>query len=101
MTGVAVVFLVFDSIIKVRALGVVAVLGTVELVTLALYALPQTSVLGAILMTGFLAGAVAAQLQSGNPRLIRTLLPILLVVLTWGGLLLRDGGLRSLIPQRR
>lgn len=101
MTGVAVAFLVVDSIIKVSALGVGAVLGTVELATLALYALPQTSVLGAILMTGFLGGAVAAQLQSESPDLVRTLLPILIVVLTWGGILLRDGGLRPLIPQRR
>lgn len=98
MTGVTVVFLAFDSIIKVRALGVATVLGTVELITLALYALPQTSVLGAILMTGFLSGAVAAQLQSGSPRLV---CPILVIALTWAGLLLRDGGLRPLIPQRR
>jgi hypothetical protein len=101
MAALAVVFLVFDSIIKMRGLGLGAVLGTVELASLVLYALPRTSVLGAILMTGFLGGAVATHVRAGSPLLTHTLLPLYVAVLTWGGLLLRDGRLRPLVPQRR
>jgi hypothetical protein len=101
MAALAVVFLVFDSIIKMRGLGLGAFLGTVELASLVLYALPRTSVLGAILMTGFLGGAVATHVRAGSPLVTHTLLPLYVAVLTWGGLLLRDGRLRPLVPQRR
>lgn len=101
MVAVAVLFLLFDSIIKARAGGLGAVLGTIELASLVLYAVPRTSVLGAILMTGFLGGAVATHVRAGNPVLTQTLLPVLIALLTWGGLLLRDGRLRPLVPARR
>jgi DoxX-like protein len=101
MVATAVLFLLFDSIIKVRADGLGAILGTIELASLVLYAVPRTSVLGAILMTGFLGGSVATQARAGSPVLTQTLLPILIALLTWGGLLLRDGRLHPLVPARR
>jgi hypothetical protein len=101
MAALAVVFLFFDSIIKVMKFGPVAVLGSIELASLVLYALPRTSVLGAILMTGYLGGAVATHVRAGSPLLTHTLLPVYVAVLTWGGLLLRDGRLHPLVPPRR
>jgi hypothetical protein len=101
MAALAIVFLFFDSIIKMKGLGLVPVLGTIELASLVLYAIPRTSVLGAILMTGFLGGAVVTHIRAGSPLLTQTLVPVLVAVLTWGGLLLRERRLRPLIPQRR
>jgi hypothetical protein len=72
------------------------VLGAVELACLALYAIPQTSVLGAILITGYLGGAMATHARVGEPFVI----PLLLGVLAWGGLYLRDPRIRALIPLR-
>lgn len=101
MVAIAVLFLLFDSIIKVRADGLGAILGTIELASLVLYVIPRTSALGAILMTGFLGGTVATHVRAGSPALTQTLPPILVALLTWGGLVLRDGRLRPLIPARR
>ena len=80
-------------------LSVAVPLGIVELVCLALYAIPQTSVLGAILLTGYLGGAVATHVRVGA-GLFPVLFPVILGVLFWGGLLLRDQRLRALIPWR-
>jgi hypothetical protein len=68
----------------------------VELACAVLYALPRTSVLGAILLTGYLGGATATHLRVGEPFY----LPIIVGVMIWLGLYLRDGRLRSLIPLR-
>jgi hypothetical protein len=76
--------------------GALLVIGIVELACLALYAIPQTSVLGAILMTGYLGGAMATHVRLGEPFVI----PLLLGVLAWGGLYLREPRLRALIPLR-
>ena len=59
--------------------------------------IPATSVLGAILLTGYLGGAVASQLRVGH-SFFETVFPIIVGVLVWGGLRLRDGRLRALIP---
>lgn len=72
-------------------------LGIVELTCTVLYIVPRTAVLGAILLTAFLGGAVATHLRIGDPYFI----PIILGVLVWGGLFLRDQRLRALIPLRR
>ena len=69
-------------------------LGIVELVCTALYAIPRTSVLGAILLTGYLGGAVATHVRIGDPFIA----PIILGVLVWLGLFWRDARLRALIP---
>ena len=71
-------------------------LGIVELACTVIYIIPRTSVLGAILLTGYLGGAVATLLRIGEPYFM----PIIFGVLVWGGLFLRDERLRALIPLR-
>jgi hypothetical protein len=73
------------------------VLGIVELICVVLYAIPRTSILGAILLTGYLGGAVATHLRVRDP-LFDTLFPIIFGVLVWAGLFLRDARVRALIP---
>jgi hypothetical protein len=70
-------------------------------VCLALFAIPQTSVLGAILFTGYLGGAIATHVRIGSPLFTHVLFPIYVAVLIWGGLYAREDRLRSLIPIRR
>lgn len=72
-------------------------LGIVELACTALYVIPATSVLGAILMTGYLGGALATTYRIGEGWIT----PAILGVLVWGGLFLRDARIRALIPLRR
>jgi DoxX-like family len=79
----------------VRGLGILGLSCTL------LYAIPRTSVLGAILMTGYLGGTVATHLRVGSPIFSHMLFGVYLGILLWGGLYLRDGRLRSLIPYRR
>jgi hypothetical protein len=76
------------------------VLGIILLVSTALYAIPITSVLGAILLTGYLGGAIATHLRVGDPLFSHVLFPTYLGVLLWGGLYLRERRLRELIPLR-
>jgi hypothetical protein len=71
-------------------------LGVVELLATLLYIFPRTSVLGAILLTGYLGGATATHLRIGEPFQMA----VLLGVFVWGGLYLRDERLRLLIPLR-
>ena len=75
-------------------------LGIVELLCVALYAIPATSILGAILLTGYLGGAVAIQMTAGNPFFGEVLFPVYVGVILWGGIYLRDERLRGLIPFR-
>jgi len=75
-------------------------LGIVELLCVALYAIPATSILGAILLTGYLGGAVAIQMPTGNPFFGQVLFPVYVGVILWGGIYLRDERLRALIPFR-
>jgi DoxX-like family len=63
-------------------------------------AIPGTSILGAILLTGYLGGAVATHVRVSDP-LFETLFPVIFGVLTWAGIFLRDDRLRTLIPLRR
>lgn len=79
---------------------VIVPLGIVLLVCTVLYAIPRTSVLGAILLTGYLGGAVATHVRVGDPLFTHTLFPVYLGVFVWGGLYLRDTRLRALIPFR-
>lgn len=108
-----VLFLVFDSVLKLARpaaviegtlrLGypenVIVPLGVVLLVCTILYVIPRTSVLGAILLTGYLGGAVATHVRVGQGP-FEPIFPIALGVLLWGGLYLRDVRLRALIPLR-
>jgi DoxX-like family len=72
-------------------------LGILELACTIVYLIPQTSVFGAILLTGYLGGATVTHLRVGDPFFM----PVILGVLVWGGLFLREPRLRALIPLRR
>lgn len=115
LSGLAILFLAFDTIIKVLRLPIavagttelgypehtVFVIGIIQLVCLVLYVIPRTSVLGAILFTGYLGGAVATHVRIENPLFTHVLFPIYVGILLWGGLYARDERLRALIPIRR
>ncbi len=74
--------------------GHVLVIGLIELACLAVYLVPRTAVLGAVLLTGYLGGAVATHLRVGDPVFTHVLFPIYVGALVWGALVLRDGRLR-------
>ena len=115
LTTLAAVFLLLDTVMELlrlapavegtTALGypvhTVAVIGAIELVCLALYLVPQTAVFGAVVMTGYLGGAVATHVRIGNPLLTHTHFPIYVAAMIWGGLYLREPRLRELMPFRR
>jgi hypothetical protein len=71
-------------------------IGVVELLSAVLYVIPRTAVLGAILVTGYLGGAVCTHVRAGEPFMM----PLLLGVIAWGGLFLRDPRVAALIPLR-
>lgn len=72
-------------------------LGIIQLVCVLVYVVPRTAILGAVLITGYLGGAVAIHMRVGNP-IFECLFPILIGVLFWAGLLLRDSRLRAIFP---
>ena len=74
--------------------------GLVLLACTILYLIPRTAVLGAILLTGYLGGAVAIQVRAGS-SVFETLFPAIFGALVWGALVLQDGRLRALMPLRR
>jgi hypothetical protein len=115
LSGLVIAFLLMDAAMKLMALPVVLEagaplglpgadmargLGTVLLVCTVLYTVPQTAVLGAILLTGYLGGAVATHMRVGSPLFTHVLFGVYLGILLWGGLYLRDARLRALIPIR-
>jgi len=117
LSGLVIVFLIFDGAIKLvpwpivtetmdrmgygssetlaRSLGLITIICTV------LYSIPPTSILGAILLTGYLGGAMASHVRIGSPLFTHTLFGLYLGLMLWGGLWLRDRSLRELIPFRR
>src|ERR1035437_3289280 len=117
LSALVILFLLFDGAVKLvpwpivtetmdrigygsseslaRTLGVITVVSTV------LYAIPPTSILGAILLTGYLGGAMASHLRIGSPLFTHTLFGFYLGLMVWGGLWLRDRSLRALLPLRR
>ncbi len=113
LSGFAALFLLFDATVKVFELplaveattelgypaSVLFGLGSVQLACLVVYLLPRTSVLGAVLWTGYLGGAVATHVRVGSP-IFETLFPIFVAAFVWGGLWLRDERLRSVLPIR-
>jgi len=76
-------------------------IGLIALACLILYLVPRTAVLGAVLWTGYLGGAIATHVRVGNPLATHTLFPIYVAILIWGGIWLRDERIRALIPFRR
>jgi len=116
LSGLVILFMIFDGGIKLVPIGAVMDsmaelgypasetmargLGILLLLCTLLYAMPRTSVLGAILLTGYLGGAIATHLRVGNPIFSHLLFGLYLGLMAWGGLYLRDGRLRRLIPLR-
>ncbi|MGH7025480.1 MAG: DoxX family protein [Caulobacteraceae bacterium] len=76
-------------------------LGAIALVCTLLYAVPRTSILGAILLTAYLGGAVASKVRVDDPLFSSVLFGVYFGILVWGGLWLRDEQLRTMIPVRR
>jgi hypothetical protein len=115
-SGLAVAFMLFDGGIKLVPLSVVTEtmaqigwpatpemargLGILALLCAALYAVPRTSLIGAILLTGYLGGAIATQLRIGAPLFSHILFGVYLGLVVWGGLVLRDGRVRALLLGR-
>jgi hypothetical protein len=111
---VAVLFMLFDSVGHIlkpapvvqafAQLGIplhlAVTLGVIQLICIILYIIPQTAVLGAVLVTGYLGGAVAIHMRIGNP-LFECIFPFIIGILFWAGLLLRDPLLRTVFPVRR
>ena len=111
VSGVVVLFLGADAAMKIlktrlavegdARLGypenTVVGIGVLLLLCTLLYVLPRTSILGAILLTGYLGGAVATHVRVGNPWLGYVLLPVYIGVLVWGSLFLRDPRIRTLL----
>ena len=110
-SALAIAFLVFDGVIKLppiqpvidtlQALGFTPTntlargLGTLCLLCTALYAVPKTSLLGAVLLTGYLGGAMAIQIRAGNPVFSHILFSSYVGILMWAGLLIRNNRVRS------
>jgi hypothetical protein len=116
LSGLAIVFLLFDGTIKLVSWPIVTetmekigygssetlarTLGVITVACTVLYAIPPTSIVGAILLTGYLGGAMASHLRIGSPLFTHTLFGFYLGLMVWGGLWLRDRSLRGLIPFR-
>jgi hypothetical protein len=80
--------------------GFARLLGALTLASTILYAIPRTSVFGAILLTAYMGGAIETHLRIGNPLFTHTLFGVYLGLMIWGGLYLRDPKIRALIPIR-
>jgi hypothetical protein len=114
LSGLAVLFLLFDAGIKLLRLpvavqgtiqigypaSVVFPLGVVLLTCLIVYLVPRTSVLGAVLLTGYLGGAIATHVRVGDPLFSHVLFPIYVAAFLWTGLWLRDERLRAVLSAR-
>ena len=114
LSALIVLFMIFDGVIKLPPLDIVTqtmvplgwpadpnvarMLGIIGLVSTAFYALPRTAVLGAILLTAYMGGAIATNMRIGSPLFSHTLFGVYLGVMLWGGLFLRDPKVRALIP---
>jgi hypothetical protein len=117
LSGLVILFLLVDGGMKMLPLKIVTdtaaqidipatvgfarLLGVMTLVSTILYAVPRTSVLGAILLTAYMGGAIETHLRIGNPLFTHTLFGVYLGLMIWGGLYLRDPRIRNLIPLRR
>lgn len=113
LSGLPVAFLIFDAAIKFAHPAFVTEaaarigfpdsltvpLGVILSACLALYVVPRTAVLGAVLLTGYLGGAVAIHLRVGDPLFSHTLFPIYFGVMLWGGLYLRDARVRAAVKR--
>jgi hypothetical protein len=116
LSGLLIAFLTFDGAIKLVPLQIVLdtsaqlgipnditsarILGVLTLLCAALYAMPRTAILGAILMTGYLGGAMATHFNARSPLFSHLLFGLYLGLFAWGGLWFRDPAVRRMIPFR-
>jgi hypothetical protein len=116
LSGLVILFLLFDGAIKLVPWPIVTetmdkigygsseslarTLGAITIACTVLYAIPPTSILGAMLLTGYLGGAMASHVRIDSPLFSHILFGFYLGLMLWGGLWLRDRRLRSLIPFR-
>jgi hypothetical protein len=114
LTALVALFLAFDGITKVikerhviaasakfgMSAHFIVTIGAILLVCTVLYVIPQTAILGSILLTGYLGGAIAIQAHAGNP-LFETLFPFVFACAAWLGIYLREPRLRALVPFKR
>ena len=112
LSGLVIAFLTFDGAIKLIPLDIVTTtsielgipphlartLGVLTLLCTLLYAYPRTSMLGAILLTGYIGGAIYVHVRAESPLFTHTLFGVYLALMIWGGLWLRDPRVRALIP---
>jgi len=111
LSSLAIAFLAFDTVIKLLAIPEVTAsfiklgyspqlaltIGMLELICVALYIWPRTSVLGAIVLTGYLGGAIATHVRVGDPLFSHVMFPTYVAALVWGGLYLRHERLRAFV----
>jgi DoxX-like family len=113
MSGLVIFFMLFDAVLKflkpepviqttINILGYadhhILVHGFLALIPTILYAIPRTSVLGAVLLTGYLGGAIASNLRIDAPLFSHILFPVYVGILLWGGIWLRTPRLQNLFP---
>jgi hypothetical protein len=117
LSGLVIAFMLFDGAIKLVPWPIVTEtmdrigygssetlarsLGLITIVCTVLYAIPPTSIVGAILLTGYLGGAMASHVRIGSPLFSHMLFGFYLGLMVWGGLWLRDRSVRQSIPFRR
>ncbi|MGH6696345.1 DoxX family protein [Sphingopyxis sp.] len=117
LSGLVILFLLFDAGLKLVSpetaikysppslgwpleVGTMYLLGTLLLIPTLLYIWPRTAILGAILITGYLGGAIGTHVRIDSPLFSHSLFGVYLGLMLWGGLWLRDPRLRALIPLR-
>src|SRR3954452_10473656 len=114
LSALPILFLTFDAVIKLVPIqpvvdsfqqlgfpaGVARPIGAVLLLSVILYAVPRTSVLGAVLLTGYLGGAVCTHVRHADPLFSHVLFPVYFGIMIWGGLYARDVRVRALLPLR-
>lgn len=117
LSGLVILFLLFDAGLKLvapdvaikytppdlgwtRDIPTMTMLAVLLLIPTLLYIWPRTAILGAILITGYLGGAIASQVRISSPLFSHSLFGVYLGLMLWGGLWLRDPRLRTLIPLR-
>jgi hypothetical protein len=115
LSGIAVAFLAFDAIGKLLRIdpvvkgtaelgyreSSVVTIGVLLLVGVALYLVPQTSIIGAVYLAAYLGGAVATHFRVGNPIATHILFPVYVAIVLWAGLALRNPGLLALLKGTR
>lgn len=116
LSALAILFLAMDAVMKLLALPVVLrasealgfpgadmarTLGIILAICTVLYAFPRTAVLGAVLLTAYLGGAIATHVRAGSPLFTHVLFGVYVAIFVWAGLYLRDAALPAMFPLRK